>query len=367
MLAATVEERSFDLRLRVIALLIMLVGVACGGGSRQASRTASPTAPITAGAPTAQVGVPTAGAGQATSVVVTDALPTDSPTVAASPVVDTAPTVTAAVGPAATATVGEPTAATTDTAGPADTAGPVEMRYKYRPGQELVQHVNFGFTITPQQDDGEQEPVKTGVNTTLNLTVKSVARDIATIVAEYTKIGTTLNGRSAGNPNLPRDVLRQLTQTYQVDDLGNIRSVKFASPQAQALQTTPAQGAASPFGPILPERPIAPGDKWTAKQKATNGKNAPQVTSDYTFVGYVQQGGKNLARIRMNFTVPRVQTAQGAEFAGKGTQTFLFDPEAGRMVSMQGNMTGNLVLNVRGNTTRAKAVYNFDSMMEERR
>jgi hypothetical protein len=367
----------------LLVLCILLLTAACGGSdptATPAATSAPPQSEPTAASPADQeptapaddtdVAQPTPTQAAAPTTEPT-AAPTIAPTSAPSPTTEPTAAEPTAVEPTAAATQGatpvstEPAAEATESpaaTGPLNTdAEAQELRYKFERGQSFEEEVALSFTIDAPGQAGTVPGAS--VETRMDVSVRSVEDGDATLVVTYRDVRTSQGG--GRTVEVPRASLRQLRQTVRVDARGQTLAQEGGT--TTGLQTSPAPGAASPFGPVLAEEAVAPGDTWTVRQKANASGATTTVTTEYTLLGYVEQDGRELAQIRMEFRVPRTEIQQNGFFSGTGTQTYLFDPEAGHMVSMEGDMSGNLELQVgSGPVQKAKANYEYSATFEEK-
>ena len=160
------------------------------------------------------------------------------------------------------------------------------------------------------------------------MVVDSVQRGVATLGIPLSKVTVGMAGRSG--PAYEGDRSRYVCR---VDTLGRVRSLKVPedhdSPQFTSLMSTGESGF---LGPVLPDRPVAPGDTWTARQRPQLHTNRREFVVTYTFEGWVEQEGMRLVRITSRSSPPTIQLPN-TKVRATLRETYLFDPKAGRLVS----------------------------------
>lgn len=109
-------------------------------------------------------------------------------------------------------------------------------------------------------------------------------------------------------------------------------------------------GISDTFLAYLPPGPVKEGDKWKSKSKLSLGPVGSLVMEgEFTYKGKANEGGKKLDRIDGTWTIayspPKedggampFKITKGNIRAEKATGTYLFDAEAGRLVSRAFNM-----------------------------
>ena len=263
------------------------------------------------------------------------------------------------------------TPASTATAQPSPsrtaTPGAAQRGYQCRAGDKLA----YGMQVTADLDLASSrtagQSIDMDIDAGYTATITAVKGRSATARVQYTKMSMEVSGQQAGQSqtlDLPQELIKRLVVTYRVDPLGKVRAVKLPSAGLDSLSAVPG-GATSPFGPSLPAKRVEPGDKWTVKEKQhlpSNPRKVTTVTSVYTFDGWTRKDGSTLARIESVSTVPATETRNGKLTSLKATITYLFDPQAGRLVSADGTMTAQLQTRAsRGQpAARGKASYKFE-------
>lgn len=80
---------------------------------------------------------------------------------------------------------------------------------------------------------------------------------------------------------------------------------------------------------FFPEKPVAPGDKWTNKTEQDFGKPV-EIEAKYRYAG--EKDGYDEIMGESEFTVPGEDMLAGSEFAGKTTSEIKLDPQTGWII-----------------------------------
>jgi hypothetical protein len=148
--------------------------------------------------------------------------------------------------------------------------------------------------------------------------------------------------------------------TIRMSPRGEVLNAQPANAAAEALFADPAPGAEpgvfsrqaietllrQPLA-VLPEKPVAEGDPWTATSSLDASLGKFQQTTTYKLAGMVEQDGVQVARVEFTAAIePAAPVAKAA--TGKPILTlksheqsghFLFSPVSGRLVSAEQNQS----------------------------
>ncbi len=352
----------------VITACLVVAGAACGGRgntARQAGTT--PTSLAAAEGNAAIVTAESVPAGTEEQAPTAANVPTSAPTSVPmpNPTATDTPEPTSTPSPAVATSAPESTKEASPEGSPRPIAysEPMRLQYKYAKGDELRYDYKLRATVTPPRGAGR--PVEVNLDALLLATVEKVKAGNGMVRVDYEK----LSGESAGRPLFPggqqppKQLLDQLTMTVEVDELGNQQSRRYKSSALQGVANYPSQNAASFLGPVFPRKALAPGDKWTSRQKTNEqDPNSPTTTIRYTLKDWVEIDGVRLARIEAVSTIPKTSMGQGVSAQGRSTFTFLFDPQGSKTVQMDGSakLLISLPTQSGGKAQSADAVYDFD-------
>lgn len=102
---------------------------------------------------------------------------------------------------------------------------------------------------------------------------------------------------------------------------------------AQRMVTTSfVEGLMRPSLGMLPQEPVAVGDRWSITRHVESLTGRTEVTDHYRLEGVTQVDGRTLARIRLAI---RARAEDSDEVTEPGGGEFQFDCDAGRLVSSQ--------------------------------
>lgn len=299
------------MRRYLLAIFILLACVACGG------RNPSPTATLTSAPP------------------VLGAQSTPTPPATSRP---------------------EPTPTPTEPPG-------TELRYKWQRGDKFEQAWKLnGNTVVLSAPD---QKIAMELDLEFLTTVTTVKGATGMLELRYKKVGGMINGEPLieGSGEEQENQFAQLTRTLEVDELGKARQVKNPSQEDSPL---PGGGLTTYdtffLFPSLPAEPVAPGDTWTSEQGGGQGPDTTAGRSKSTFKEWVERDGKQLARIRSEITVEADEIRGGQNATTQIQQTYLFDAEAGQVVSSDGTMT---VEGEAGDVGKIKSDYTFDIQVKK--
>jgi hypothetical protein len=242
------------------------------------------------------------------------------------------------------------------------------LRWKLTAGESL----SYQFTQSTQTETaGTGKPMRVGIDTamTVNWKVDSVdANRVSTITQTIDKFSVTLKtdkldpityDSAAKSP--PLGPAREIADTIgkligvpcqiQMTDRGEISSVESVEPLQRALGPaadkasnkllTPAQisGMLRQAAVILPEKAIAEGNSWEMKQEISTPTGQIEQTSQFTYLGMADHGGKMQNKITVKATFALLPSADKTPplkiIEGQQNGTLWFDSTAGRFVSSE--------------------------------
>ncbi len=161
-----------------------------------------------------------------------------------------------------------------------------------------------------------------------------------------------LPGKIGPNGKVPPGKLSTMTTTVKADGLGRVRDVDWASEEQEAVAVQVNEDATF-LGPVLPSKPVKPGDTWTSRQTIDGVVSVTTSDAKYTFQRWVRQGGRRLARIKSISSLKRRDTQRGTENKIRANYTYLFDPS--RSISVR--TTGTSTISIPGTGAHAKYQY----------
>lgn len=221
-------------------------------------------------------------------------------------------------------------------------AGHAEVfRYKYRPGQVVLNRVNMAGASMAGPPGGAMVKAQFRMSVRQTQRVRSVGGGIVTLeVAETTVSGqTTSNGKTE---SVEKSTTRSLVR---MTERGRFLSRTPVGEQAKDEESSEIEGTDALFGLNFPARNVTPGERWadTITVPAVGGARKVQVTTHY--VGREKFRGRNCARFSSVLSLPMTAGAEtgapeGVAAQGKisATVTTYFDPEAGVEVYSSGSL-----------------------------
>ncbi len=165
-----------------------------------------------------------------------------------------------------------------------------------------------------------------------------------------------LLGMTGPDGKVPPGKLASMATTVKADALGKIRDITWASPEKEALAVQVNEDATF-LGPVLPAKPVKPGDTWTSRQTIDGAATVTTSDAKYTFERWVRQDGRRFARIKSTSTLKRKDIQRGTENKIRANYTYLFDPSRGMSV----RTTGTSTISMPGTDAHARYQYTINT------
>lgn len=224
-------------------------------------------------------------------------------------------------------------------------------------GKKAETKINLGMELlwnVTAADDSEA---------TIKQTIRRVEFRLESEKGGKIEYDSSAKTRPAGQAREVADAVKPLLGaevTIRMSPRGEVLDAKPANAPAEAIFADPAPGAEpgvfsrkvietllrQPLA-VLPEKPVAEGDTWSATSQLDASLGKFQQTTTYKLVGTVEQDGAQVAKVEFSAAIePAASVAKAA--TGKPALTlksheqsghFLFSPALGRLVAAEQNQT----------------------------
>jgi hypothetical protein len=233
------------------------------------------------------------------------------------------------------------------------------LKYKFAKGK-TYRYADTVKTNMTQEMMGQEMKMMNGVNAVMRIVGEATAADGGSVLlfsADTLRV-------SVKNPRMDTTLvpieLSHKRSRVTIDARGDVKKRETVDSVQVAGMMGIGSGTVQQLirFPILPEKPVKAGEKWTGTRTDTTdamgGKSVSNITNEYTLVGKERYSGRDCVKFtysgKMTITSKGTMGGMDVFTEGNGTMTgtVYFDPTAGLMVAEEGKMDVELTAAVTG-------------------
>lgn len=233
------------------------------------------------------------------------------------------------------------------------------LKYKFAKGK-TYRYADTVMTNMTQEMMGQEMKMVNGVNAVMRIVGEEAASDggsVLLISADTLRV--SVKNVRMDSTLVPMELTHKRTRVT-LDARGDVKKRETVDSVQAAGMTGMSSGTVLQLirFPILPEKAVKAGEKWTGTRSDTTdamgGKSVSNTTYDYTLVGMDKYAGRDCLKItysgKMTITSKGTMGGMDVFTEGNGTMkgTVYFDPKAGLMVADEGKMDVELTAAVTG-------------------
>jgi hypothetical protein len=233
------------------------------------------------------------------------------------------------------------------------------MKYKFARGK-TYRYADTVMTNMTQEMMGQEMKMTNGVHAIMRIVGEEAAADGGSVLlVSADTIRVSVKNPRMDSTLVPMELAHKRTRVT-LDARGDVKKrVTVDSVQAPGMMGM-GSGTIQQLlrFPILPEKAVKAGEKWTGMRSDTSdamgGKSVSNTTYEYTLVGKGRYSGQDCLKIsysgKMTITSKGTMGGMDVFTEGNGTMTgtVYFDPKAGLMVAEEGKMDVELTAAVTG-------------------